>query len=190
MNGAAPHCAAAGLVLGVLSRVEEITTGVSVGISSNAAWLAVAFACGLPHGRALTAAGAGALALTAANGGYYAWIVVLEPGVDPAAVAGPPARWFVLGATGGALLGACGRGWRTGGPRLRFAAAFALSGVLVADGATALTEGQATDAPGLIAGIALALHASPDGAARTPALLALTTLVAVAATGCLEPLLP
>lgn len=61
-----------GTLLGVLSRVEETTAGLSVGLSSDATWLAVAFAVGAvrPFVRRVRAARDGALALTAANAAY------------------------------------------------------------------------------------------------------------------------
>ena len=80
----------AGAVLGVLSRVEETTDGLSAGVSANATWLGVAFAVGGLGRRASLprAAGSVALALTAANLAYYSWIGATEPGVELASVAG------------------------------------------------------------------------------------------------------
>lgn len=89
---------------GVLTRVEEVGGVPTVGLSSDAAWLGVALLAGSPA--------RGALTLTAANAGWYAWILVLQPELDPAAVAGSPVRWFVLGLAGGAVMGWLGeRGW-------------------------------------------------------------------------------
>jgi len=177
----------AGTLLGVASRVEETTTGLSLGLSSDSAWLAAAYLAGAT-GVASNGALRGAAALTAANGGYYAWIALTEP-ATPIAVAGPPLIWLLFGLTGGALLGVTGALWRGAGPgAVRALWAAPLATVLIVDGASALAGGARSDAPGLLAGVALVLWS-----ARRPApsvLVALAAFVAVAATGCLEGLLP
>ncbi len=99
----------AGAVLGVASRVEEVVDGFSVGISSDAAWVLVAFAAGALARSARAGAAAGVLVLTVANAAYYAWIVATEPGIDPAAVAGSPVRWLALGVGAGLVFGLAGR---------------------------------------------------------------------------------
>src|SRR3712207_949235 len=93
--------AAAGFVLGLLSRIEELTPGFSLGISSKSCWVATAFAAGAFAAPPRTAAAAGALALTVANLSYYAWSKLHEPGVALSGVAGPVLPWFVFGVVGG-----------------------------------------------------------------------------------------
>ena len=99
---------AAGLALGAVSRVEEVTGGFDLGISTNFTWLALAFGAGALAGELAWSGLAGAVALTAANGGYYAWIVLTEQGTPLDAVAGPVERWFALGVTGGFVFGVAG----------------------------------------------------------------------------------
>ncbi|WP_320669568.1 DUF6518 family protein [Patulibacter defluvii] len=181
----------AGLLLGVLSRVEEIVPGFTAGISSDGAWMLAAFVAGAcsPVAGGVRPAAAGALVLTAANGGYYLWIVVLQPRLDPAAVAGPPGRWLLLGLVGGALFGLAGGVWHRQ-PRWRAAAALLPTGVLIADGAEAVRGGPPWPLIGLAAGVALALASAPSGPRRWRQAAACGALVAVASTGVLEPLLP
>ena len=95
----------AGAALGIGSRVEEIVEGFSAGISSNSTWLLAAAVAGLLAASPSRAALLGAAVLTAANLGYYAWILLTEPATDPTSIAGPPARWFALGIAGGIVLG-------------------------------------------------------------------------------------
>lgn len=100
---------AAGLVLGVVSRVEEAVDGFDAGISSNTTWLLTAFAVGALAGTAYEWSGlAGALALTAANTSYYAWVAATEQATELHAVAGPVESWFALGVTGGFVFGVAG----------------------------------------------------------------------------------
>lgn len=182
----------AGALLGVLSRIEETTDGLSLGVSANSTWLAVAFAAGMgARGAAVApAALAGAVALTAANLAYYAWIAVLEPGVDLAAVAGSPLRWFVLGASGGAVFGLAGWLWARGRGTTRVLASLPLAGVLVADGIPALLGGAATDGVGLALGVALPVLSGACARERLLGAALAAALVAVALTGRLEMLMP
>ena len=181
----------AGIALGVCSRIEEITAGFSLGISSNGAWLALAFVLGICAASPAGAAAAGALALTLANLGYYAWIAATEPGRDLAIVAGPPAEWFLLGAGGGMVFGWAGRAWRAAaGPFRRLVAGLLLAGVLVVENLDGVLEGHLTHAPGVLAGVALPVASAPRGAPRALAVAATAALVAAAATGRLTPLMP
>lgn len=166
----------AGLLLGVLSRFEETTEGLSLGISSDSAWCGLAFVCGGPV--------RGALALSAANGSYYAYIALLQPDLSLDAVAGPPERWLGLGIVAGAVFGALGGAWR-GGRRL--VAVLPLALVLVIEGGDALRGGAATDGIGLLAGIALAVVAAPS---RGAALVLAAVLVMLGATGAGAAYLP
>jgi hypothetical protein len=181
---------AAGLVLGVLSRIEETVDGLSAGVSSDGAWLGAAAVAGVLAASPRRGALAGALALTAANLGYYAWIATAEPGTPLAAVAGPPARWFALGLAGGAVFGAAGGAWRTGPPPVRIAAALLLAGVLVADGITAVRGGSPAAGLGIAAGAAVALLSARGAGQRIVAAAGLLAITAVAATGELERFLP
>jgi len=155
--------------VGLLSRVEETTSGLSLGISSNATWLAVAFAAGALRRRTIVprAAAAGALALTAANASYYAWIAATEPGTELASVAGSPFVWLVLGAAGGAVFASAGHLWATQRAVVRVLAAVPLAGVCIADGITALTGGPAADAVGLAVGAALPIASAASAVQRT-----------------------
>ena len=100
---------ASGLVLGVVSRIEEVVDGFDVGISSNETWLLTAFVVGALAGTAYEWSGlVGAVALTAANTGYYAWIAATEQATELDAVAGPVEAWYALGATGGFVFGVAG----------------------------------------------------------------------------------
>ncbi|WP_354698119.1 hypothetical protein DSM112329_03784 [Paraconexibacter sp. AEG42_29] len=123
-----------GVVLGVASRLEEVTRGFSAGISSERTWvlaalLAGAVAAGGTGGlggwgqpawaeafATLSAwarvAGRGAvggtLLLVSANASWYGWIALTETSVDLGAVAGPPERWFVLSVLAGVPAGGFG----------------------------------------------------------------------------------
>lgn len=134
--------APAGAALGVLSRVEE-TQPWALGISTDATWVALAFAVGAlaSRGGARAAAMAGALALTAANAAYYAWIELHQPGSGLSAVTWPHARWFALGIAGGACFALAGRlfATRRGGPRLLACAP--LAAVCVANAITLRSDG-------------------------------------------------
>ena len=76
-----------GALLSILSRLEERTPGLSAGVSSDATWVAVAFAIGSSRQSARGGAAGGAVTLTAANLRYYGRILTTES-TDPAAVAG------------------------------------------------------------------------------------------------------
>lgn len=121
----------AGLALGVLSRVDETTDGLTLLASENATWLGLAFLAGTPR--------RGAAALTAANASYYAWIAATEPGQDLDAVAGPVWWWVVLGLAAGAVLGALGRAARQGATRHRWGA-LGLGAVALAAAQTGLLD--------------------------------------------------
>jgi hypothetical protein len=182
----------AGAVLGVLSRVEETTEGMSFGVSANATWLGVAFTVGVLGRRASLprTACAGALALTAANLAYYAWIGATEPGVELASVAGSPLTWLALGAGGGAVFGVAGRVWAGAAGMTRVAASLPLAGVGIAEGIPAMLGGPVTDGVALVLGAALpvASGAGPRERALGAALSA--AVLAVALTGRLEALMP
>ncbi len=180
----------AGLVLGVLSRIEETTGGFSAGISSDGAWLVAAALAGALAASLRRGAVAGALALTAANVGYYLWIAATDPGTPLAAVAGPPGRWFALGVAGGAVFGAAGGGWRTGPPVVRLGAALLLAAVLIADGITGVRGGAPAAAIGIALGAVLALLSARGATQRSITAAALLAITAVAATGELERFLP
>lgn len=182
----------AGALLGVLSRIEETTDGLSLGVSANSTWLAVAFVTGLAQrsSPAARAALAGALALTAANLAYYAWIATFEPGVDLAAVAGSPLRWLALGVSGGAVFAVAGWLWARGTGVRRVLASLPLAGVLVADGIPALLGGAATDAVGLALGAALPVLSGARTRERLLGGLLAAGVIAVALTGRLELLMP
>jgi hypothetical protein len=111
----------AGIVLGVLSRVEEATDGFFVGISTHATWVIVPFLAGWAGGRARD----GVLVLTVANAAYYAWIAATEGG--PLVAVG---HWFAAGVAAGAAFGAVGAAART-----RPGVALVVPAVIVADGA-------------------------------------------------------
>jgi hypothetical protein len=181
----------AGALLGVLSRIEE-TSGWPVALSTNATWLATAFAAGALHRRCAAARAtlAGSATLTAANLAYYATVALAEPGVDLTKVAGPPARWIALGVAGGAVLAAAGWLWaRTRGPA-RVAAALPLSGVWVAQYVGALTGGALRDRLGLAAGAALLVASGRRARERVLGAAVAASVVAVALTGRLDALLP
>ena len=176
----------AGLVLGAVSRFEEVVDGFSAGVSSNGTWLAAAFVSGAFAGSLGRGAAAGAAVLTASNAGYYAYVIGLQPGLEVEAVAGPPERWLVLGIAGGAVFGAAGRVWRCAAPVPRVAAALLLGGVLIVDG----SSGRLTDVPALAAGLALPILSARGDALRAAAIVTAAVVVAVASTGALEPLMP
>src|SRR5688572_10587034 len=157
----------AGALLGVMSRVEETTDGLSFGVSANATWLGVAFAVGVLHRRAAVrgAAAAGALSLTAANLAYYAWIAATQPDLELASVAGSPLTWLALGVGGGAVFGAAGRVWARAGGLTRVLASLPLAGVCVAEGISALNGGPVSDAPGLVLGAVLPVLSGDGGQA-------------------------
>lgn len=182
----------AGGLLGILSRVEESMSGVSLGVSSDATWLAVAFLVGAAaRGRpAPRAAASGALTLTAANAAYYAWIAATEPGTDLAAVAGSPVVWFVLGVSSGGLFGLAGHVWTATRGAPRVVAAALLGGVFIAEGIPALLGGSSTDGVGLAVGAALPVASAGTPAGRGIAAALAAALIAVALTGRLEALLP
>lgn len=182
----------AGGLLGILSRVEEATSGVSIGVSSDATWLAAAFLVGAAaRGRpAPGAVASGALALTAANVAYYAWIAATEPGTDLAAVAGSPVVWFVLGVSGGGVFGLGGHVWAATRGAPRVVAAALLGGVFIAEGVPALLGGWLTDGVGLAIGAALPVASAQTPAGRVVAAALSAALIAVALTGRLEALLP
>lgn len=167
-----------GCGLGVASRVEEMLAGFSAGISSDSAWVACAFAAG--------GAARGALLLTAANAGYYAWIALTQPALPLAAAAGPVHEWLLLGVAGGAVFGLCGRAWRTGG-RARTLAAAPLAAVLAAEGADALHGGAPTDAIGLLIGLAFFALSAHD---RRVACAGCAALLALAWSDAVTPHLP
>jgi Family of unknown function (DUF6518) len=100
---------AAGLALGVVSRIEEVVDGFDLGISSNETWLLTAFVVGALAGIEYEWSGlAGAAALTAANSSYYVWIALTEQATELDLVAGPVASWYALGVTGGFVFGVAG----------------------------------------------------------------------------------
>ncbi len=94
----------AAVVLGVLSRVEEVADGFSCGISSNGGWLLVAMAVGAAATSERRAALRGCTAMTVANASYY-WVTGLSERAP---------MWFLLGVTGGALFGWLGHRLRGG----------------------------------------------------------------------------
>ena len=164
---------AAGALLGVLSRIEEVTPGLSAGISSHSAWVAVAFGAGAAaRGGLSRAALTATAAMSAGNAGYYAWIAATEPGMPLTAAAGDPLGWVAAGILTGVVFGPAGRLWAGAGPAGRALVALPLSAVLVHEGADALLGGPATDAIGLVAGLALpaASALSPWAGWRSPAL--------------------
>jgi hypothetical protein len=100
---------AAGVVLGVVSRIEEVVDGFDVGISSNVTWLTTAFVVSaLATADIEWGAITGAAALTAANAGYYAYIALTEQATELDSVAGEVEDWFALGVTGGCVFGVAG----------------------------------------------------------------------------------
>lgn len=179
---------ALGAALGVLSRVEEVTAGFSAGISSNSAWALAAFAAGATAPRAWAGAAAvGAVALSAANAGYYAWIALTEPGTDLASVAGAPARWLVLGLVGGFVLALAGHLWSTRDGRIRVLASLPLAAAFITEGIDGL---HGFDAIGLVAGLAFPIASARSPRQRLAAATAVAATATVAALGVLAPLNP
>lgn len=88
---------AIGVLLGVLSRVEETVDGFHLFISTDSTWCATAFLAGRPLRAVLT--------LTAANAGYYAYVALTQPQLPLEAVAGSPWRWVALGVAAGLFFG-------------------------------------------------------------------------------------
>ncbi|HEX8104860.1 MAG TPA: DUF6518 family protein [Solirubrobacteraceae bacterium] len=175
---------AAGALLGVLSRVEETTAGFSTGISSDSAWVAVAFAAGVATRRALPAVAA----LTAANAAYYGWLAATEPATPLASVAGSPVAWVALGLLAGAVFGTAGAVWAAAREPRRLLAVLPLAAVLVVEGAAAVRAGHGPGGIGLLAGLALPLLSAPALPVR--ALAATTALAAAAATGAAAQFVP
>ena len=182
----------AGAVLGVLSRVEETTDGLSAGVSANATWLGVAFAVGVLRRRASLprAAGAGALALTAGNLAYYGWIAATQPGLELASVAGSPMTWLALGVGGGAVFGAAGGVWASAGGMTRVLAGLPLAGVCVAEGISALHGRALTDGVGLVLGALLPVASGASGRERFVGGALSAGVIALALTDRLDPLMP
>ena len=122
----------AGTLLGVLSRIDEVEP-FDLHISTHPTWLAAAFVAGLVMvSSPLRGALAGLVVLTVANGAYYVYVLVTEPGVPLESVAGSPVQWFVLGVGAGGPLGAAGALCRSGARPLVRLAALALLPVVVA----------------------------------------------------------
>ncbi|MDP1849113.1 MAG: DUF6518 family protein [Solirubrobacteraceae bacterium] len=182
----------AGALLGVLSRVEETTDGLSLGVSANATWLGVAFAAGVLQRQAppLRGAAAGALALATANLAYYAWIAATEPGVALASVAGSPLSWLALGIGGGAVFGAAGRVWTQAVGITRVLAGLPLAGVCIAEGIPAVLGGPATDGVALVVGAALPVASGRGTRERALGAALSAGVIAVALSGRLESLMP
>ena len=128
-----------------------------------------------------SAVAGGAALLTAANLAYYA-----AGGTAPGA-----GTWLVLGVTGGLSFGAAGRLFRLGPEPARLVAALMLAGVLIAEGAEVFTaEGEVDDGVELVLGCALPVLAARSTRYRATAAAATAALLAIAATGALEPLVP
>lgn len=87
----------AGVLLGVLSRVDETVDGFFLPVSTDGTWCAVAFLAGRPLRAVLT--------MTVANAAYYAYVALTQPELPLAAVAGSPLRWFALGIAAGLFFG-------------------------------------------------------------------------------------
>lgn len=182
----------AGAALGVLSRIEETTDGLSFGVSANATWLGLAFALGVVHRRAALprATAAGALSLTAANLAYYAWIAATQPDIELASVAGSPLTWLALGVGGGAVFAAAGRLWTSAAGMTRVLASLPLAGVCIAEGIPAVLGGPATDGVALVLGAALPVASGASVRESVLGALMSAGVVAVALTGRLEALMP
>ena len=185
-------CIVGGAMLGVLSRVEETTPGFSIGLSSNATWVALAFAAGaLRRGAgAVRAMCAGVACLTTASTAYYLWVAITEPATALASVAGPPARWYLLGVAAGAVFGATGRLWAASSGARRLAASVPLAAVLIADGVTPDLADQPSDGISAAVGTALLLASARSVRARVVAMLAAAGLAALGLSGQLHPFLP
>ena len=126
----------AGLVLGVLSRVEELNGAPAV-ISTHAGWALAPFVAGALGSSARSGAVRGVVLLTAANAGYYAWSAAAEPGVALESVAGSVPHWFAAGVGAGAVFGALGGLTRVGGVFARVAVPMTVLAVIAADAAGA-----------------------------------------------------
>jgi len=171
------------VLLGVLSRIEEVTPGFSAGISSNSAWVVAAFLTGALCRGPLTAAAAAAAAMTTANLSYYALYALTEPGVPLEAAAGRPAMWLALGLATGAVFAPAGQRWVAGGPAVRLAASLPLAAVLVLDGASAFDGGAPADAIGLALGLGLLAVSAGSVRDRAVAAAAGVLLLGLGATG-------
>jgi uncharacterized protein DUF6518 len=170
-----------GVALGVLSAIEEATPHFDFGISSDGAWLAVAFWAGARATDRDTAAIAGAAALTAANIAYY----------DAGGTAPHVLAWLTLGVAGGGIFGLLGHLWRSADERTRLAAALTLAGVLLVDGSDVWRpRGEADHAIELTVGILFPIVSARTGNGRAAAALTAILIAAVATTGALNPLLP
>ena len=119
----------AGLLLGILSRVEELTDGFHLAISTHATWVLAPFAAGVLSGDPRGGALRGAVLLTAANIGYYGSSAIAQPDVPLEEVAGSVPHWFAAGIAAGLVFGALG-GLT---PRARVAAPAAVAAVILAD---------------------------------------------------------
>jgi hypothetical protein len=174
----------AGLCLGVLSRVEETTSGFSAGISSNGMWAIAAVAAGAAGRRVHPAI----VVLTAANLGFYAWIAATEPATDLAAVAGNPLRWLVLGVAGGAVFGWTGKRLREEEREpVRVLLSLPLAATLLAEATDGL---RTTDAFGLIAGVAVPVLSARTTPGRLLGAAVAGALVAAGTAGLLAPVNP
>jgi hypothetical protein len=127
----------AGLVLGVLSRIEELHGTFSATISTHATWALAPFVAGALSASARSGAIRGASLLTAANAGYYAWSEIAHPGVSLESVAGSVPHWVAAGIGAGAVFGALGALARRGSALTRTAAASCALAVVVGDAAGA-----------------------------------------------------
>ena len=179
---------AGGAALGVLCRIEEVTPGLSLGLSSDSAWVAAAFAAGTRATSAGRAALLAATAMCCANGGYYAWILLTERGTSLAAAAGDPWRWVAAGVLTGLVFGAAGRLWRNAAPLGRLLTVVPLAMVLVVEGGDALRGGPATEGIGFVVGLALPVASAPSP--RWAACVSAAALAALAYSGFGSGLLP
>jgi hypothetical protein len=178
----------AGASLGLLSRVEEVTAGLSLGLSSDSAWVAAAFAAGARAPGARSAALRAVAAMCAANGAYYAWVGVAERGTALAAAAGDPRRWVLAGVLTGLVFGVSGRWWRVSPPGGRLAAVMPLAVVLAIEGGDALRGAAVTHGIGL--GLALVLPIVSARSQRRASLIASAGLAVLAASGAGAGALP
>lgn len=172
-----------GAVLGVLSRIEGVTPGLSAGVSSDSTWVAAAFVAGAVAPGVGSAAVAATLLVTTANGAYYGWIAATEPHTPLASAAGSPVAWLVLGVASGLVFGPAGRLWRAGPGPVRAVASLPLAAVLVLEGADVLTGAPAAEGIGLLAGILLPPASARTARTRVAALAAVVVLVGLGAAG-------
>lgn len=179
---------AAGAILGVLSRVEEVTPGLSAGVSSDSAWVATAFVVGSRAPESRLAALLATATMCAANGAYYVWIALAERGTPLAVVAGDPWTWVLAGVLTGLVFGVAGRLWRVSAPRGRLAAVVPLATVFAIEAGDALRGGAATEAIGLAIACVLPVVSSPTS--RWPAVGVSAALAVLAASGVGAELLP